>query len=307
MFRNINKKISLMLKETARLEPLKQELDSYYAEFKKQSLTMDKFRKQLETKISDIGSLKGNSLKSIIYSIFGKKDEKLRKEQKELKGIEIDCEKNKKRLEAIKKKMDRLWLEIKKIHRIKEKLEILLVRKEKLIKEKYVDAGFKLNKLSDVEVELAKNIKAMDKALMASLKASFYLSRAIGFLRKAKSVAWLTKKQGDDDHYEDSLSYISRSQIAMSDFLRSLNDLSIKNIFPDCIVEPLSCFAKLYFKNTPRNRSQWEMIDYSLGNIRRIKSTLKELQTFIKYKKKKIENQLNIIQRKRKAFIMRIE
>jgi hypothetical protein len=146
--------------------------------------------KQLKKEQADVKRLESLSLTNVIYTIIGKKLEKLDKEQQEALAAELKYEEALVTIAEVEEEISELTNKLQVVLDADDQYKQLLLDKEKLILDKKSIWSEELYSIADQQAELTASLKEYNEAIDAGDAAAKALSKAKSSLESASG--WST-------------------------------------------------------------------------------------------------------------------
>ncbi|MDA1674989.1 MULTISPECIES: hypothetical protein [Bacillus cereus group] len=258
----------ITLKNTVNEETLvKEQIIAAKEEVENAQIKYENSKKSEEKERNDVVKLNGFSLNNAVYSLIGKKDEKLKKEKAELQEATNNVQTAEATLLEKRRNLSELELRFKKIEEAKIKYNAILSLKEKELLNKGLLAIIELNRsldsiqkelnsyenvlsfIPDLELQLTKTISALKEAenlgladiatnnLGISLLKKDALDEGINELKKLNKMLSQLKSLKDSINIsKENTTNISDVWLDDNELLMAL-DLFVDNIFVDWQVQ----------------------------------------------------------------------
>ncbi len=166
----------------AHLEKLLEELDIQRDDLEtkvcRYRLTKDREQKEADR-------LEGKSLAAFVYTVLGKKDEKLEKEQREAREAAVRYDAAARELDAVRSDIERYNAELLSLKNCEAELEIATAQAVAEIKASGKPQREEIIRLEQEKAELLNKLKELDEAVAAGDDAHRTVSRAVESLDKA--------------------------------------------------------------------------------------------------------------------------
>ncbi|WP_202078474.1 hypothetical protein [Caldalkalibacillus salinus] len=186
----------------------------------------------LEKEEEDVKKLEGLSVSNFLYTVIGKKLERLEKERQEAVAAKLKYDEAVHTVEDMKSEMIELSSLLAPLHHVDQTYETLLQEKEALIKDTATVWSEELFALSEKKAELSSELKEYDEAIQAGQSALSKLSHVIESLDKAKGWSTFDLFGGGlistaikHDHLDTAKGEIHSAQNALRKFESELKDI----------------------------------------------------------------------------------
>lgn len=148
---------------------------------------MDRFSKELEKEKSDVEKLESMSVSNFIYTISGRKLEKLEKEKRDVVSAKLKHETVKNELKELDMEITRLESKIRDLGDIEGEYSAILKEKEELLKHKRPETANRLDQIVEQESMLIDKKKELNEAMEAGYELLTALERAENSLSSAEN------------------------------------------------------------------------------------------------------------------------
>ena len=210
-------------------------LDNLYVQEKEQKEKVEELRQEKEDEQKDVDRLEDRGLTALFYSLIGKIDEKMTKEQKEAYAASVKYEAASQELKAIQYHIDTYMKELDYLKGCEETYNELLKSREAEIRSKNSDKAEQLLHLDERISACSSRIKELQEAISAGQKAAFTTECVLGKLDSAE--AWgtwdilgggLLSTAAKHGNLDDAQSYITELQMDLRHFNTELTDISVQ-------------------------------------------------------------------------------
>ena len=186
MYTEINNQIYELSERLRAKEKLILQRDMLSKELDRKRMKKDSLYKELMKEKGDVEKLEGLSFSAIFLSLIGKKEDRLDKEREEVLVAELRYEES---LETIRE-LDKELREIKNVLRdfsdVRNRYNKLIEEKERLLLKDDSPQGRRLREILDNINELKLDIKEVDEAIHAGLRAAAALNEMRDHLKSAQ-------------------------------------------------------------------------------------------------------------------------
>ena len=221
----------LVLKERERLERkwLKR-LEQLKAEVTAEEEQVSRWSARLADEEKDVERLTSMSLSNLIYSIFGKKEDRLEQEQLEVVEAKLKYDEAVRTLEETKAEMNEVVKLLRNVSGWESEYQQIMKQKERIV----LQEDHELLEMAERKNELTMQMKELDEAIQAGQVVSTRLSRAAELLESAKN--WGTYdmlgggmlsthiKHGKID---EAMEYVHHAQAGLRTFQKELQDVNM--------------------------------------------------------------------------------
>ena len=210
-------------------------LDNLYVQEKEQKEKVEELRQEKEDEQKDVDRLEDRGLTALFYSLIGKIDEKMTKEQKEAYAASVKYEAANQELKAIQYHIHTYVKELDYLKGCEATYNKLLKAREDEIRLRNSDKADRLLHLDEQISACSSRIKELQEAISAGQKAAFTTDWVLGKLDQS----YITELQMDLRHFNTELTDISVQRdvhVNTDDFLR-FADYFFDGIFADLAVQ----------------------------------------------------------------------
>ena len=209
-------------------------LDNLYVQEKEQKEKVEELRQEKEDEQKDVDRLEDRGLTALFYSLIGKIDEKMTKEQKEAYAAAVKYEAAEQELKAIQYHIDTYVKELDYLKDCEETYNTLLKSREADVRSTNPAKADKLLHLDEQIAASSSQIKELEEAISAGQKAAFTTDSVLGKLDSAE--AWgtwdilgggLLSTAFKHGNLDDAQSYITELQMDLRHFNTELTDIAI--------------------------------------------------------------------------------
>lgn len=234
MIEQFNRQLSEIKEQLRYKEKWENRLDYLESIYQESKNEVERLKEQWEKEELDVKKLEKITLTNLLYSISGRKLEKLDKEQKEKLQAKLKYELKEKELIEIEKEINEVKNNLQKVADAKQKYEQILREKEAYLKRTHSSWSEKLEELTNKISHISIQLKEYDEAIQAGEKASQMLTYAIDQLDQAKN--WSTWDMFGGGFIASSIKHssiekanqmIKQAHDALRKFQMELNDVKI--------------------------------------------------------------------------------
>ena len=252
----------------------------------------------LEKEKSDVEKLESMSISNFIYTISGKKLEKLEKEKREVVSAKLKYETVKEELYDLDLDITKLESKIREIGDVESKYSVILKEKEELLKYKRPEIANRLDKIVEEESMLIDRKKELKEAMEAGYDLLTALERAEKSLSSAENwgtwdilgggmISTMAKHSKIDEAQEE----ISNIQSLARTFYRELEDV---DTYENLTIEIGSflTFADYFFDGWLADLSVQSKIKDASKQVRDAQNKVSTTSTKLNYDLKKTDDKV---------------
>lgn len=285
------------------------QLEDYRKERYQVEKNVEKLKEQLQSEIADVDRLEGVSFKNLIFTLSGKKLEKLEKEKEEVMSAQLHLQEARKTKAEIEHEMKQLENKLYKVVNADKVYQELLSRKERHIKMHHDVTAETLYRLSDQETDIESYLRELDEANEAGNHVINALNQAIKSLDGAEEWGVIDLFGGGMitdaikyDYIETASEHIHHAQSCMRKFQKELLDIDEMAEF-DIDISGLLKFADFFFDGLITDWLVQNRISDAQAEVERqlsnVKNIIENLQTQVTQK----QNELRHVKDERNRFI----
>ncbi|WMT38959.1 hypothetical protein RE628_15645 [Paenibacillus sp. D2_2] len=251
MFEDMNERLAAvkekargMEKWEARLHQLKEEL----AELERKR---DQSRRRLASEEKDVERLSGVSISGFIYSLLGKKLEKLDQEQREALEAKIKYEHAERAVQDVQQQIDQVQQRLREARDSKADYEQMFHEKERSI----LHSNIELRELADRLAELTVQNKELEEALNAGISVQEDLSLAEESLNSARNWGTYDMLGGGmisthikHNRIDEAMEHVYRAENNLQRFKKELQDVG-DTFSIDMKIDGFLTFTDYFFDN----------------------------------------------------------
>lgn len=249
----INRQLEELAMQQCRREKLEATLGDLRAQCRERQSRESETARILEREEADVTRLEGVSLKGLLLSLTGGKDERLHQERREAAAARLQHDQAARDLLYIQGQLDRAEEEYRSLQEVPRRQRNLLEEKAALLMAQGSAAG---HALTQVEAEL-NGVRAqrreLGEAVSAGRQARAALERVLGELDSAEGWGVWDMLGGGlvttiikHGHIDDAKSGLDEAQCALSRFRTELADVNITDC-PQVEVGGFATFADYFF------------------------------------------------------------
>lgn len=300
---DINDKLLEIKTKMKEKERLNKTLDHANEEKKTLRAKKDRLSKLLEKEKSDVEKLESMSISNFIYTISGRRLEKLEKEKREVVAVKLKYETVKEELYDLDLDITKMESKIREIGDVKSQYSNILKEKEKLLQYKRPEVANKLDSIVEEESMLIDRKKELKEAMEAGYELLTSLEKAKKSLSSAESWGtWdilgggMLSTMAKHSKIDEAQGEISNIQSYSRTFYRELEDVdTYENITIE--IGSFLTFADYFFDGLLADLSVQSKIKDSSNQVRdaqnKVSTILTRLNYDLKNTRKKVE-ELNV-------------
>lgn len=306
---NYNEKLSELQEQIAR----KNQLEYLLKKIQKQEKELEERVNELEqnkfAEQADVDKLEGKSLASMLYTITGKKQEKLLKEQEEAYSARQEYEAAFTELTDVQEQRKRYTAELGTVRNAEQRYRQVLEEKAQAVKALNGAEGSEISRLEETLSKIQKEQKEVQEAVDAGQSA---LSTAESILSSLDSAhGWgvydmlgggLIADIAKHDKLEEAQRKMENLQRELKSFQRELTDVS-SHAEVQIEVSGFMKFADYFFDGFLVDWMVQDKIDQSISQIQNIRKEIETILAQLKKTKASLEAEANESRTKREQFI----
>ncbi|UOE92595.1 hypothetical protein [Alkalihalobacillus sp. LMS39] len=278
-------------------------------ELKHQEEKMNKLKSLMEKEAYDVQRLEGMSLYTIFYSLIGKKEEKLAEEKEQVIKATLAYDEARETVEDIKEEIQEWTALLNTVSDADERYHVLLLEKEKLMKQGDSNWEAQLLEMAEHEADLKGAIQEYKDAILAGKKAVQSLDLAIDFLEKAKGWSTWDMVGGGllttaikHDHLDSAKKSIHTAQKKLRHFYEELLDVK-HHVNAQIELGSFLSFADFFFDGLFIDWMVHGKIQESLDQILKAKQETSSVLKTVKQECKQLEQNRVVFEKEKVAFI----
>ncbi|MET1249300.1 hypothetical protein ABWW58_10965 [Sporolactobacillus sp. STCC-11] len=278
-------------------------------EAEQQEVKLNMLRSMRNKEQRDVDRMESFSVPAILYSIIGRKLEKIDKEKQEAITAELKYQEACRAAEDMKKELAELQNRLLSVQNADQEYTEWMKRKERLIHDAQSPLSEELYALMDEEADLRANLKEYGEAFTAGAQARNALERALKSLGSAEGwsnwdmfgggfLSTAIKHEKMDDAHGD----IHEAQQALRQFQNELSDITDAAL-TDLENDQLLNFADYFFDNIVTDWMVHSKIQNSESQTRKILQQTNELLGKLDEEITELKQQRDAVAQKRVALI----
>jgi len=293
----------------AHLEKLLEELDIQLADLEdkvyRYGLTKDREQKEADR-------LEGRSLAAFVYTVLGKKDEKLEKEQREAREAAVRYDAAARELEAVRSDIERYRAELISLRDCEAELESATAAAVAEIKASAMPEKEEIIHLEQEKAELLNKLKELDEAVAAGDTAHKTVSRIVEKLDKAVNMGeWDLFGGGmlpdimKHGYLDEAQELVGRLQTELRRFRTELYDVDFDADFR-INEDGFLRFADYFFDGFFVDLASLHKIEKSRENVANVRRELEKVLNTIVDEQISVDEKLAALKEKLEALIISI-
>lgn len=278
-------------------------------EAEQQEVKLNMLRSMRNKEQRDVERMESFSVPAILYSLIGRKLEKIDKEKQEALAAELKYQEACRTAEDMKKELAELESQLASVRNADECYSEWMQRKEQLIHDAQSPLGEELYALMDHEAELRASIKEYGEAIFAGNQARNALERALKSLGSAEGwsnwdmfgggfISTAIKHEKMDDAHGD----IHEAQQALRQFQNELSDIT-DTALTDLENNQLLNFADYFFDNIVTDWMVHSKIQNSESQTRKVLQQTNSLLSTLDAQITDLKQQRDMTEQKRVTLI----
>jgi len=309
------KELSEQLARTVEQKRLKQKLErNLYAvetELQDKSARFAALSIQLDKEKVDVEKLEHMSLTTLFYSVLGSREQQLEKERQELLSAQLSYQQTKHQVEFLEQERTSLLQQLDKLADVESEYELILSKKEDLLRQSNQAVANELIALSEQIANLNSEVKEISEAIAAGNDVISGLEQVIESLESAKNwgtwdmlgggfIATAIKHSAVDE----ARNGINDVQVKMNQLTRELADVR-KSVELQIDIAELESFADFFLDGLIFDWIVQSKIVDSLERSKKAKDIIVQAVKELEGLKGITQNKNNDLQEKRALIIER--
>jgi hypothetical protein len=252
-FQEVNEQLAGMKMKLRQKHNWQQSLEQLNLELKQEMRKRDHCEKQWRDEQQDVDRLTRLSLGALVYSLIGKKEEKLSKENEEVLLAKLKYDEVIETIHDFEEEIKVLNRQLADVRTIEADIEDLIQQKRRMIQFHYPELAYQIQQLDDREPELAANKIQIEEAIAAGDTVLRKLDHAQELLESAKGWGTWDMLGGGvistaikHDRIDEARSAIHAAQRSLRHFEKELKDVQ-KDVSIRIEISGLLTFADFFF------------------------------------------------------------
>lgn len=309
MFEKLNEELMEVKEKMWERQKLENRRSQLRVEIEKQSKMLSDFQYEMEKEKSDVEELEKMSVATLVYTILGSKNKKLKKETEEFIRARIKYEEYNNLLEELKAEEDKLSIGIMNIGNIEQKYIEIKNQKEKLLMETEDPLKHKLVAITEELIAAKDEQREYKEAVSAGRTVLFEMGKLIESLNSASNWGAIDILGGGmlptavkHSHIDSAKECAYRINKYMGQFKRELKDINIDNSM-EVNLTSFESFGDYFFDGFFMDYIVQNKIEASLNSAEALKRKLQILISNMDSTLRKIDAKVNELNNKRINFI----
>lgn len=299
MFEDLNERLAAVKEKARGMEKWEARLHQLQKELVELERTRNQSRRRLAAEEKDVERLSGASLSAFIYSILGKKLEKLDQEQREALEAKIKYEHAERAVQDVQQQIDQVQQRIREVRNSEADYELLFQEKERRI----LDSNQELRELADRLAELMVQNKELQEALDAGISVQEDLRLAEESLNSARNWGTYDMLGGGmisthikHSRIDGAMEHVYRAENNLQRFGKELRDVG-DTLSVDMKIDGFLTFTDYFFDNLITDWFVQGRINEILNQVITKASQVDELMDHLSRSKRQAEQQFEVLHR----------
>ncbi|AJS61263.1 hypothetical protein [Paenibacillus sp. IHBB 10380] len=279
MFEDLNLRLAVVKEKGRNYEKWEQRLQALEIERAEQEEQAGRWRKKLSEEENDVDRLMGMTLSNLIYSMIGKKEEKLEREQIEVLEVKLKYDESVRTLEDIEKQMDNIRYNLERISDWEVEYEHIMREKEQYI----VHHSRELVDIAEAQTDLTLRLKELKEAINAGISVMDSLDNAVEGLKSASHWGTYDMLGGGmisthikHNHIDEAMDYVHEARKGMGHFEKELNDIQM-SLSVDIDIGAILTFSDYFFDGIIADWMVQGRIQDTLSNVENKATAISQL------------------------------
>jgi len=299
MFEDLNERLAAVKEKARGMEKWEARLHQLQEELVELERTREQSRRRLAAEEKDVERLSGASLSAFIYSILGKKLEKLDQEQREALEAKLKYEHAERAVQDVQQQIDQVQQRIREVRNSEADYELLFQEKERRI----LDSNQELRELADRLAELMVQNKELQEALDAGISVQEDLRLAEESLNSARNWGTYDMLGGGmisthikHSRIDEAMEHVYRVENTLQRFSKELRDVG-DTLSVDMKIDGFLTFTDYFFDNLITDWFVQGRIKEILNQVITKASQVDELMDHLSRSKRQAEQQFEVLHR----------
>lgn len=309
MFTDLNERLARVAEQRARLEKLRRQVAELEAEDREAAASAERLKQQLAKEEQDVERLEGLSLSGLVASFFGRKEEKLLKEQQEAVAAQLKYDEARVRHERLAAELSRVRGEMVDLAGCEANYRTLLAEKERVMGQRGEGAG-ELFRLSEQEQQATWQLKELEEAKRAGLSADAALARVASSLESAQNWGtWdmlgggMIATAAKHSRIDEAKGELYHAQEALARFRRELKDVQVGLHVPTIEMDGFSRFADYFFDGLFADMAVQSQINESHRSVQRSRDRVAEALRWVEQQMAGVRRDLEGVRSQKQRFV----
>ncbi|MCJ8011781.1 hypothetical protein MUG84_08500 [Paenibacillus sp. KQZ6P-2] len=298
------------LKECIRSkEKWEKRLQELERELKERESEADRWKQRLADEEKDVKQLTGTSLSGLFFSIIGKKEEKLAREQLEVLEAKAKYDAALRAAEDMSKQCEEIRKQLQDVRYSDIEYERILQEKENII----LQQNGELSQLSEQQADLAVHLKEMKEAVQAGHSVLHDLEQARDYLHSARNWGTYDMFGGGmmsthikHNKIDEAMDYIHDAQSSMRRFGKELQDVEM-NLSIEIDIGSFLHFSDYFFDGFISDWMVQGRINDTLDRVEEKLDAVKEVVRHLEQEHRVLETRLADVKRRYESIIEQTE
>ncbi|RYM04766.1 hypothetical protein EWH99_09155 [Sporolactobacillus sp. THM7-7] len=189
MIDQLNRELQNVKEQLMRKKKWERRLERKEASLSLEKIKMIHLKKRMDKEQKDVDKLDRLSVSSLMYSLIGRKPEKMDKEKREAIAARFKYHESAKKVADLEHELAEIRSKMEHVAGAERKYEAILKKKEQLIHDQHSPLSRELYTLVEREAQLNIGIKEYEEAIEAGYRASTALDEAMKSLKNAKNAS----------------------------------------------------------------------------------------------------------------------
>lgn len=283
--------------QVERKKHLKSVLENMYIQQRELKEKVEELRQEKEEEQKDVDRLEGRGLTALFYSIIGKMDEKLTKEQREVFAAAMKYESAQQELASIDCKIEHYEKEIRELDDCEAGYKEELRKREEAVKASDSAEAKCILQLEEQITDVDRQLKEIREAMHAGQKAAFTTECVLGKLQSAEEWGtWdmlgggIVSAMAKHGNLDDAQSEIASLQVELRNFKTELTDVSIEADL-QVQIDDFMKFADYFFDGLFVDWAVQDRITKSKNKVRQVKEQIETVRKQLDQMQKEAEQE----------------
>lgn len=309
MFEDINKQLGELKEKIKEKERLRLRLKELKEQFEYKEKKVQELRNILNKEYKDVKRLENLSVGGLIYTLLGRKEEKLEKEKEEYVLAKVKYDEATADLRALEADIKSAEYRLKDLTGIEEEYDSLIKKKEEIILASHPENRIKLKELEEEIWRCQNNIKELKEATLAGDNLLDALNKVIDSLKSAANWGTFDMLGGGmlstaikHNHIDKAKENSYEVKDRIRKFQRELKDID-REFNLDINIGSFASFADFFFDGFFVDWYVQSSIKDALNNAENLKLNVYNVLNRIYVEKQESEEKLNRLKEEYKSII----
>ncbi|AOZ92376.1 hypothetical protein [Paenibacillus crassostreae] len=295
MFQDLNARLAHVKEQGRKHEKWEKRLEDLEFDRNKKKVELEQWGRHLNEEEQDVEKLTGMSLSNLIYTIIGKKEEKLEQEQLELLEVKVKYDEALRTMKDIDTQIQHVQQELSTFSGWRTEYdEIMQIKEEQMLR-----GNRKLMELMNQQADLSMTLKEINEANQAGMSVVESLDRAVDALKTASNWGTYDMLGGGmisthlkHSNIDKAMEYVHEAQRDLGAFVRELRDVEM-NLSIEIDIGEFLEFADYFFDGFISDWMVQGRINETLSQVEDKMDTVKELLSRLDQQYVSVESELN--------------